>query len=259
MKLNQYLNKIEQGKTINLDSFIVHLPFSDPLEWRNIYQAQRVPGGYCLTIIDADRHQALYRPDVQDRVGAANRGRSHDLSSSYAHILVLNHHCNSMIPFAVVSDVDEFKTAGRLIGKQAVIVENIENFYRYREFLSAIERSELADSCDIFFGSGNQICDRLNLPFLTGYEAIYCAQDLDLGGLTIYQTLKKSLPQSVWLAPPDWQAHKDKFRLAPKNAAQLAKAITLARNLGLIQEADLMNQTRAFLEQEALLPALPQD
>lgn len=40
---------------------------------------------------------------------------------------------------------------------------------------------------------------------------------------------------------------------------QLAKAIQLARNLGLSQEADIMNQTRAFLEQEALLPIFFQD
>ncbi|GAL04004.1 hypothetical protein JCM19237_2155 [Photobacterium aphoticum] len=105
-------------------------------------------------------------------------------------------------------------------------------------------------------GSGNQICDRLNIPFLADYERIYCAQDLDLGGLTIYQTLKKSLPQCQWLAPPEWEPHRDKFRLPPKDAPQLAKAIQLARTLSLTQEADVMNQTRAFLEQEAFLPEL---
>ncbi|WED22830.1 DUF2220 family protein [Vibrio sp. JC009] len=259
MKLNPYLTKIEQGDTINLDRFIDCLPYSDPQEWRKIYQAVRVRGGYQLTIIDSDRHQALYLPELTDRVSASGLGRSHDFSCSFAHILVLNQHCYSQIPFVVVSDADGFKTQGKLVGKCAVIIENCENFYRFRKFLSAIGQSDLADSCDIFFGAGNQICDRLNLAFLSQYDVIYCAQDVDLGGLITYQTLKNALPQCQWLAPADWEIHRNKFQLAPKNANQLAKAIKLARELKLTQEADLMNQTRAFLEQEALLPELTQD
>ena len=259
MKLNQYLNKIEQGVAINLDRFVKCLPYIDPYEWRKVYQAVRVRGGYQLTIVDSDRHQALYMPELTDRASASRCGRSHDFSCSFAHILVLNHQCKSQIPFVVVSDANGFKTEGSLVGKRAVIIENCENFYRYRAFLSAVDHSELADSCDIFFGAGNQICDRLNLRFLSGYDVIYCAQDVDLGGLTTYQTLKKSLPQCQWLAPVDWEVYRDKFKLAPKNASQLTKAIKLARELKFTQEAELMNQTRAFLEQEALLPELIQD
>lgn len=256
MKLNQYLEKIEQGKTINLDRFVENLPFSDAFEWRNIYRAVRVRGGYLLTVIDQDKHLALYSPDVQHRIEAAHNGRSHDFACSYAHILVLNRFCKSDIPFVVVSDANRFKTEGKLIGKQAVIIENVENFYRFRAFLSVLQRADLIENCDILLGAGNQICDRLNHPFLAQYEVIYCAQDLDLGGLTIFQTLKKSLPQCHWLAPADWELYRNKFRFAPKNATQLTNAIAVARKLGLTQEADLMNQTRAFLEQEALLPAV---
>ncbi len=259
MNLNQYLEKIEQGKAINLDRFIESLPFTDAFEWRSVYQATRVRDGYQLTIIDQNKHQALYLPDAQDRVDAANNGRSHDIACSYAHILVLNRLCQSEIPFVVLSDANGFKTEGKLVGKHAVIIENVENFYHFRAFLSVLQRSDLIENCDILLGAGNQICDRLNHSFLAQYEAIYCAQDLDLGGLTIFQTLQKSLPQCHWLAPADWELYRNKFRFAPKNATQLTKAIALARKLGLTQEADLMNQTRAFLEQEALLPALSQD
>ncbi|KDM90265.1 Wadjet anti-phage system protein JetD domain-containing protein [Photobacterium galatheae] len=259
MRLNQYLSKIEQGEAINLDRFIACLPYSDPQEWRKIYQATRRRGGYQLTILDPERHKALFTPLVQDRISAAKTGRSHDFPGSFAHILVLNRCCESQLPFVVLSDASGFKVCGKLVGKQAVIIENQENFYRYRAFMDVIHQSGLAENCDILLGSGNQICHQLNQRFLSRYEVIYCAQDLDAGGLSIYQSLKKSLPQCRWLAPPDWEIHKEKFRLAPKNADQLVKAIKLARELGLTQEADLMNQTRAFLEQEALLPALPQD
>ena len=91
------------------------------------------------------------------------------------------------------------------------------------------------------------------------FRSIYCAQDIDLGGLTIYKTLKASLPQSNWLAPSDWEVFRNKFKLKPKNSTHLEKAIQLARDLELNTEADLMNQTRSFLEQEALLPELSQD
>ncbi|OXX73429.1 hypothetical protein B9J87_05890 [Vibrio sp. V19_P1S1T109] len=259
MKLNQYLDKIERGEAINLDRFIRCLPFSDFLEWRNIYQAVRVRGGYQLSIIDSAQHHALYLPIAQDRISAAKSGRSHDFSSSFAHILLLNRHCQAQVPFVVLSDEKGFKTEGQLSGRHAVIIENIENFYRYHAFFDALECSDLADSCDILLGAGNQICHLLNRNFLTQYEVIYCAQDLDLGGLTIFQTLKKSLPQCRWLAPPDWDVHRNQFKLVPKSAEQLVAAIELARELGLSREADILNQTRAFLEQEALLPASPQD
>lgn len=251
--LNQYLARIEQGKVINLDRFIACLPYSDPLQWRQVYKAVRVRGGYQLTVIDEDEHQALFKPLMQDRVSAAKQGRSHDFPTTFSHILVLNQHCISGIPFVVLSEPGGFKTEGNLCGKQAVIVENVENFYRFEPFLAAIDRPGLIACCDILLGAGNQICDQLNLPFLSKYDVIYCAQDLDLGGLTIYQTLKKALPQCQWLSPPDWEVHREKFNLVPKNSEHLAKAIQLARELGLTQEAELMNQTRAFLEQESFL------
>ncbi|GEK12917.1 Wadjet anti-phage system protein JetD domain-containing protein [Aliivibrio fischeri] len=259
MKLNQYLTKISQGKTINLDRFIVCLPHSDFNEWRKIYSATRVRGGYNLTILDEKRHKELFEPEISNRVSASYVGRSHDFSSNYAHILVLNRITESQIPFVVVSHLEGYKTEGKLIGKKAVLIENIENFYRYREFLEFIGHSSMIDSCDIIFGSGNQICHHLNHPFLSSYDELYCAQDVELGGLTIYKTLKASLPQSNWLAPSDWEVFRNKFKLKPKNSTHLEKAIQLARDLELNTEADLMNQTRSFLEQEALLPELSQD
>lgn len=254
MKLNQYLNKIENGEPINLDRFLEYLPFSNKDEWRKVYTAVRLRNGYQLTINNTEVHNALYVQEASDRVSASMVGRSHDFPSNFSHLLVLNHLTKSQIPFVVVSELNRYKTEGELIGKRAVLIENIENFYRYQEFLALIGHSALENSGDIIFGSGNQICHRLNLSFLSTYDEIYCAQDVELGGLTIYKTLKASLPQCDWLAPVDWEIFRDKFKLKPKNDLLLIKAIQIARGLDLNTEADLMNQTRCFLEQEALLP-----
>lgn len=259
MKLNQYLNKIENGEAINLDRFLQCLPFSDRDEWRKIYTVVRLRNGYQLTINNTEVHNALYIKETSDRVSASMAGRSHDFPSHFSHLLVLNHLTKYQIPFVVVSDLNGYKTEGELIGKRVVLIENIENFYRYQEFLELIGHSSLVNSCDIIFGSGNQICHRLNLSFLSTYDEIYCAQDVELGGLTIYKTLKTSLPQCDWLAPVDWGIFNDKFKLKPKNDSHLVKAIKIARELDLNTEADLMNQTRCFLEQEALLPARLRD
>lgn len=259
MKLNQYLTKISQERTINLDRFIDCLPHSDVNEWRKIYSATRVRGGHNLTILDEKRHNALFESELSNRVSASHMGRSHDFPSNFAHMLVLNRITKSQIPFVVVSNLEGYKTEGKLIGKRAILIENIENFYRYREFLEFIGHSSMIDSCDIIFGSGNQICHHLNYTFLSCYDEIYCAQDIDLGGLTIYKTLKTAFPQSNWLAPDDWGIFRNKFKLKPKNSTHLEKAIQLARDLELNTEADLMNQTRSFLEQEVLLPELSQD
>jgi hypothetical protein len=259
MKLNQYLNKISHGQPINLDRFIKCLPFSDKNEWRKIYSATRDSDGHKMVILDDERHRALFEAEVSDRVGASHFGRSHDFPSNFAHLLVLNSTAKSQIPFVVVSDANGFKTQGSLNGKRAVLIENIENFYRYREFLAFIGHPLLADDSDIIFGSGNQICHNLNMPFLASYDEIYCAQDVELGGLVIYKTLKNALLKCRWLAPVDWSVYRSKFKLKPKSSAHLVKAIELARELGLNSEADIMNNTRSFLEQEALLPEIQQD
>ncbi|MDA9557085.1 hypothetical protein N9R79_06230 [Vibrio sp.] len=223
-------------------------------EWRKIYDATRVRGGHHLIILDEGRHHALFESEPSDRASASHIGRSHDFPSHFSHILVLNHFTQSQVPFVVVSNTNGYKTEGKLYGTRAVLVENIENFYRYQEFLEVMGHQSLLTNSDILFGSGHQICHRLNREFLSIYDEIYCAQDVELGGLTTYKTLKNHLPQCAWLAPDDWEPFRSKFKLKPKNAAHLVKAIKLARDLGLNTEADLMNQTRAFLEQEALLP-----
>ncbi|EKO3425299.1 hypothetical protein NTK89_001285 [Vibrio fluvialis] len=259
MKLNKYLTKISQGEPINLDRFIKCLPFSDKDEWRNIYGATRVGKSHRMEIFDQGRHRALFEPEASDRVAASSLGRSHDFPSNFAHILVLNSSTDLLVPFVVVSDHKGFKTDGKLNGKRAVLIENIESFYRYKEFLELIGHATLAEDSDIIFGAGNQICHHLNKPFLSAYEEIYCAQDVELGGLIIYKSLKKSFPLCEWLAPVDWGLFQNKFKLKPKSSAHLAKAIELARDLGLNSEADLMNTTRLFLEQESLLPVIQQD
>lgn len=259
IKLNNYLKKIEQGKAINLEQFIRYLPYSDPHEWRKVYRAQRVGGGHQLFIDNMEQHQALYTPEANGRAEASHNGRSHDFSCSFSHLLVINTESSSQIPFVVVSDKDGFKTEGTYLGKQAVIIENTENFYRYREFLESIGHSKLIHGSDIILGAGNQICHQLNIDFLSQYDEIYCSQDIDLGGLTIYQTLKKLIPQCKWLSPIDWHPYINKFQLLPKEDIHLVKAIRLARQLGLEQEAELMNKTRHFLEQEAFLPEQKED
>ncbi len=259
MKLNKYLTKISHGEAINLDRFIKCLPFSDKDEWRNIYVATRVGKAHRMEILDEVRHRALFESEVSERVAASNLGRSHDFPSNFSHILVLNSSTESLVPFVVVSERKGFKTNGRLNGNRAVLIENIENFYRYKEFLELIGHAMLAKDSDIIFGAGNQICHHLNKLFLSAYEEIYCAQDVELGGLTTFKSLKKSLPQCKWLAPGDWEAFRGSFKLKPKNSNHLAKAIKLARELDLNTEADLMNQTRHFMEQEAFLPVLKQD
>lgn len=259
MKLNSYLKKIEQGQPINLEHFRRCLPFSDDEAWRKIYSFVRVRDGYLLTIDNIEAHYELYLEKQSNRVSASKLGRSHDFQTNFSHLLVLNRFNDSHIPFVVVCDVNSFRAGGKLVGKRAVLIENIENFYRYQEFLEAIGHSRLVGDCDVIFGSGNQICHRLNLSFLSSYEDIYCAQDVELGGLTTFKSLKNALPQCKWLAPVDWEAFRGNFKLKPKNSSHLTKAIKLARELDLNTEADLMNQTRHFMEQEAFLPVFKQD
>ena len=85
-------------------------------------------------------------------------------------------------------------------GEHLLLVENLENFIRSKETLAlAIERCEMSASFDritLGFGSGNAASKACNALFYRNFVSVNCLFDVDLGGIQIYQNIKKSLVDS---------------------------------------------------------------
>lgn len=254
MKTNDYLVKIEKGLPINFERFLSKLRLNDPYIWPSIYSVEKVDKGHVVKVIDQLKHKSFYEQDIDNRSSAAKVGRSHSIGTSFSHLLMLSKYSNEFEPKVVVFSDRGVINGSLEVNNSAVIIENIENFYLFQDFMNNIGHGILLESCDFIFGAGKQITNKLHIPLLTQYENIYCAGDLDFGGLQIYQTLKKTLPQTQWLSPKCWEQFEDYFQMKPKSPKVWLKTIELAEKMSLHEEASLLTKHKAFLEQEALLP-----
>ncbi|EGQ8058085.1 hypothetical protein MWT71_001225 [Vibrio parahaemolyticus] len=254
MNVNDYLSKIEEGLPINLKGFIEKLGLKDPEQWMSIYEAKRVSKGHVLEVLDEERHTSFYTKDISSRTDGAKQGKSHAINTSFSHILLLNTTSFPNTPYVIVSSEAGVISSLPKLSDQAVVIENIENFYRYISFMESIGREDLIEHTDFLFGAGTQINNSLNLNFLENYKRIYVAGDLDLGGLKIFKTLAMNVSDCYWLSPVDWAKFEAFFNLKPKSVAEWQQAISIASELNLEKEKQLLHTHRAFLEQEALLP-----
>lgn len=79
--------------------------------------------------------------------------------------------------------------------RACLIIENAESFLFYKDTFRNLAKGEETfdlDEIDIYYAAGNSINNRLHKPLLKQYKVIYLALDIDLGGLKIAQTLKKT-------------------------------------------------------------------
>jgi len=253
MKINDYLAKIESGESINLKAFVEKLNLKDPIAWSSIYSAKRTDNGHVLSINDAKAHSLFYQNDISSRIEGAKQGKSHSIGTSFANMLLINTTCSPNTPHVIVSTGYGVISSTPKLNKTAVIIENIENFYLYSTYMECIGHQSLITVSDFIFGAGTQINNSLNLSFLSKYEQIYVAGDLDLGGLKIYKTLVQNIPGCRWLSPVDWGKFSAFFNMKPKSVSDWQQAISIADELKLEEEAQLLRHHKAFLEQEALL------
>jgi hypothetical protein len=81
--------------------------------------------------------------------------------------------------------------------KIALIIENLENFVHYKEYIDKFNIVLNKEELDIIFSSGNSISSDKNKDFLNDYQIIYTFFDLDKAGFDIYINLKRNLTTNV--------------------------------------------------------------
>jgi hypothetical protein len=141
--------------------------------------------------------------------------------------------------------------------KTLLLIENEENFFRFREVLALCSQM-LADTLtpaqtDVALAAGSRIGSALLSPFLQQYTQVWCAFDFDAAGLEIFDHLHKRYGDKVRLVcPPDLTPWLEHFRAQAK-PAQLDKAVQLADHHRLYGLSQALLTRKLFLEQEVLL------
>ena len=78
--------------------------------------------------------------------------------------------------------------------------------------------------------------------------------DYDLAGLRTMRALRnKYAADTYYLLPDDISAMSDLFKFQPKETQHFLSMLTLCKEEGLFDLAAVIQQTKAFMEQEALL------
>jgi len=280
MNLHQYLLAIQEGKIINFTRFLTLLPKLHQQNWRHIFSVSKVKGNgkFLVTVVDKACFEQLLSAATTstNRAEAAVKGNSHQHKSSMSFVLVFPEAFNHQYwqekpkcPHVVVCSHSELALSFKP-QKTLVIIENQENFFRYNEFLAALldETSSNVNydlqALDIAFGHGNSITNALHADFFCQYQTILCCFDYDLGGLTMFSTLRKLFKahtintELLFMQPSNNQVNNEKFlkthfNKTPEKPESWQQAIKLAEQLDLVDLAHAFQHTRAFMEQEVYL------
>lgn len=253
--------KIEAGKPINLPAFKTLL-FSLSLPHRfkesDINAEKSHKDFYLINAVNPNllsALKALSEGAGNNRVSAANQNKSHDhkVLGSFLLVRKMTSH-----PFVVMFDSAGQYTGIEEFSEVCLIIENRQNFLNVNETLSFLKKQcdiNSESEMDILFSAGNEITNSLHNSFLRQYKKIYVLFDLDLGGLTIFKSLRLSLPRTevLFLVPEDIDSRLEKV-VEIVSPDYLDKVIKLGMENDFVAPfASIIKKHRKVLEQENYL------
>ncbi|MDA7088956.1 hypothetical protein PH586_21475 [Pseudomonas sp. SA3-5] len=266
----RYLSSISAGHPINFEVFAKELRKQGKGAGylHDTFSASKIgKSSYQVAVLREDRFAELLREhapsEVTGRIGAAFDGNSHAVAVSGSILItrsVVHPH-----PSVVLLSKHGWD-APNTPRPAALLVENLENFLALEQTVDILADcgvTEQNENLDFIFGAGNQITSRLNMPFLSQYQRLYCLFDADLGGLTMYRTLLKGLPEGhrVVFVYPDDIAHRlsaSKCLLNQQTRHDLLEFVGLSKETN--ELIGFMRGSHRALEQETyLMPATTRD
>jgi hypothetical protein len=269
-KIHNYLSSITAGHPINFEAFAKELSkhgkgagyLFDTFSTSKLGKCS-----YKVAVLREDRFAELIREhapsEITGRIGAAFDGNSHTAAVSGS--LLITRSLAHPHPCVVLLSKHGWD-APNTLRPAALLVENLENFLALEQTIDILADcgvAEQSEDLDVIFGAGNQITNRLNIPFLSQYQRLYCLFDADLGGLTMYRTLLKGLPEEcriMFVYPNDIALRLDgsRYQLDQQGRQDLLKFVGLSD--GTDELIRLMLDSHRALEQETyLMPVMTRD
>jgi len=265
VNIQQYLNQIKAGRSINFSRFIGLLPEPYGKQKHALFNVTlQAPQKWLVSCSDetlTELEKLAEKPNT--RVQATEMGDSHLVRVSFGFILVYHQALMDNRP-----DVVYLEQEGYLQGYQAkrrlLIIENEENFFQPELMLKLAEKFthqqfDLSNT-DIALGCGGRVTSKLARSWYQQYKEISCLFDYDAAGLKMYQTLKMKLGDHVqFLQPQSYSHYEQYFKMQPKSQPQLMDCINLAEQLGFTDLSATVKKHRKFMEQEMLLLEMDND
>lgn len=197
--LGWYLDKIAQGEAITVSSFNASLKNSGNRfsVIQGVIELPKMKRGVAV-ILDQERFGNLLShfgggTDRTSRETAAVGGSSHRVNVDGSYLLIRS----QKKPHP---EVVEFKqgqvSVPRVLAKQCLVLENLQNFLHFNRTLAFLDVNTGADlsNCEIIWGAGNGISNKLHVDFLHSFQRINWLVDADLGGAAILYNSIRSLP-----------------------------------------------------------------
>jgi hypothetical protein len=264
--LDNYLEKISEGKPINFNKFLDALPLQYSRRKHEFLSAELVASNlwqvkFLDDAIFAELRLLAEKPT--SRLHAADQGNSHQISTTAGYLLVYHDLLPDQRPDIVYLD-KELCVQGFASKRQLLLIENEENFFQFERMCHAVSRTMGIDiklsNTDIALGSGMKVAAHLQVQWYKKYERVLCAFDYDLAGLEMFASLKDQLNErAVFVQPVNYAAWLESFKKTPDSANKLQKARELAMVLGFSELCQAFTDTRKFMEQELMLKVAPDE
>lgn len=257
--IQTYLTKISSHIPINYQAFKNKLPANILLDHHLYFKPQKLASGLSLvTVLNQGVFESLIAVKPKTRKEAADKGDSHQTTTSFSHLLIYHEGLLDDRPDLVL--IDNQRMLQSFANKsQLLVIENEENFFCYKSMLPILSsfygQTLNLTNTDIVWGAGNRINKGLNRRFIERYDKVLCAFDYDFGGLVIFKTLQANhLGNTVFLMPADFTYYLPMFNKSPNQSEHWLKALTLADELGFLALKAAFNRSHnQFMEQESLL------
>lgn len=186
----------------------------------------------------------------------------HNTKKNYSYLLYLTTNLN--IPEIIFFNNNLIEYNKNIITdnhQNLIIIENLENFFRYKEFinLDIFDYIPNLNKSIIILGNGNQITNSNLTTFINQFDNIHCFFDYDKGGFDMYENIKHI---NKFFYIPKKEILKNIINIIDKNNKLINKETDVFTNISKNKEYikiynDIINKksnnTFIKIEQEILL------
>lgn len=161
----------------------------------------------------------------------------HNIRKNYSYFLYLTPIINNPEIIFINNEKIEYNQQNINIFENLIIIENIENFFRYKEFinLNIFNFIPNLNNSIILLGNGKQINNSLLTPFLEKFNTLHCFFDYDSTGSYMFDQL----------------IHKNKINYIPKKEILLNIINLIEKNKKLLNQEpkfELYNSNLEFIK-----------
>lgn len=249
----RYLEKIKDGKPIPWGKFWDSIPHHKKNRADFNLEKAGKSDSYLVTFVSGEAEEKYaVKQGSSPRVSATLNGNSHKEKVSFASLIS---YTLDVSEFEVVLASDELGvTQAPRPFVDVIVIENKEVFFNRSSLGSLLEMHNVSPIHPlVVLGNGKEIANSLLTPVLGKASKIYCFVDYDLGGLTIFDSLKNLYGDRVAFCLYPELEELSPYLIKKPTKDNFRKTIDLCDKHKLPELKNLLLTNSRFMEQESFL------